>query len=102
MDTRELAPLHEADLDHPTVEALFADIGGLCRLLEVQPRGSFREFARGSSLPLGEARDQLLAGEIAGVQLRYEYDGAQWWDTVLATPAGWRLVRIRHELGGPR
>lgn len=101
MDTPALPALHEAELDRPTVEALFADVAQLCRVLEVLPRGGARERARPAGIPLDLARDQLLAGEIAGVQLRYEHEGAQWWDTLMATPTGWRLVRIRHQLGGP-
>jgi hypothetical protein len=49
------------------------------------------------SLSLEQARQLLLEGRARGIQIRYHYDGADWWDTLMRTPQGIRLVRIRHE-----
>jgi hypothetical protein len=48
---------------------------------------------------LAEALEQLSSGTALGAQLRYSYKGADWWDTLLRTPNGFRLVRIEHRLG---
>jgi hypothetical protein len=47
---------------------------------------------------LTEALEQLLSGAALGTQLRYSYQGADWWDTLLCAPDGFRLVRIQRNL----
>jgi hypothetical protein len=36
----------------------------------------------------------LVERRIFGAQLRYEFEGALWLDTLLTTPSGVRLVRV--------
>ena len=52
------------------------------------------------ALTLADARRLLEERAVRGLQIRYRYDGADWWDTLMVLPEGWRLVRIRHEFAG--
>ena len=39
----------------------------------------------------------LTQGRVQGVQLRYRYRGVEWWDTVMRTSDGYRLVRMQQD-----
>lgn len=97
MSDTQLAELHQAELDEATVDQLFADIAALTRVIEVLPKYDSRSYAPDAPITLDEARELLRAGTLRGVQVRYRHDGAQWWDTLMRTPTGVRVVRIRHE-----
>lgn len=87
----------EGALDAPGLEALLDDIAATGGLLAVVVRaGRQAEPARGPSA-LPEVRAALLDGRVPGAQLRYVFEGQEWWDTVLsAGPGRWRVVRIAH------
>lgn len=93
----ELPPLNEAILDRPTLEQLFLDIGAHTQLLDVAIKGGAREHAREVSPDLHTARQLLIDGAVRALQLRYRYDGKEWWDTLIVTPEGVKLVRIGHD-----
>lgn len=90
-----LAELARARLDGPTLDALEADLAQLTRVLEVQVKGAPTVCAAGAAPDLAAALAQLRAGAVRGVQVRYAYRGEVWCDTLLAGPAGIRLVRLR-------
>lgn len=99
------AELHEALLDAATLARLFDDIALATELLEVTVKGArfqhaFQQADRGP-IQLEEARTLLLSGAVRGVQVRYRFDNAEWWDTLLNVPGGVRLVRIRHVWSPP-
>ena len=83
------------------LDALFRDIGTLTQVLEVIPKYGPRDYApeSASALTLDAARDLLSSGAVRGLQIRYIHEDAQWWDTLLRTPEGVRIVRIRHDPG---
>jgi hypothetical protein len=97
-----LPPVHEALLDLRTVDQLFADIATTTELLSVTMKGGATHRASplvaGSADELERARRALLAGEIRGVQIRYLHDGKEWWDTLMLTREGVKLIRIDHQL----
>jgi hypothetical protein len=93
-----LPPIADSVLDGEQLTALFADLEQLVELDGVQLKrgpGHVRDDA-GASLP--EALELLRSGAVRGVQIRYRHAGAHWLDTLMSTPAGVRLVRIRHDL----
>lgn len=87
-----LAQLTTADLDEATLASLFADIATLTTVDEVLVKGA--ETAYAGSAGLEQARQLLVAGA-RGMQIRYRWNGEAWWDTLVRTPAGIRLVRTR-------
>lgn len=93
----ELPPVHEADLDWPTVDQLFADITALGEVLGISIKGAARGRAQEGGPDLKRAYDCLQGG--LSIQLRYRFEGVEWWDTLMRTPDGVRLVRIGHTWG---
>ncbi len=85
-----LATLTTAVLDEATLAALFADIAALTTVDEVQVKGAATAYAGAAGLADGQ---RLLAAGARGLQIRYRWNGEAWWDTLIRTPAGIRLVR---------
>lgn len=94
-----LPDLLQSVLGPTDLDALFRDIGSLTRVLEIIPKHGPRDHVPDApvSLSLDEARTLLDSGAICGLQIRYVHDNTQWWDTLLRTPEGVRIVRIQHE-----
>ena len=93
-----LPDLHQAVLDTATVEQLFHDIESCAQLAELIPKYAAHGYVPpDAALTAAEARSLLLTRQLRALQLRYRYDGADWWDTLQVLPDGFRLVRIRHE-----
>jgi hypothetical protein len=89
-----LPDLREAILDADKLAALLRDIAALTKVDDIIVKG--RPGQEPASVPLDEVQQLLLGGEIRGVQIRYRHDGAVWWDTLMCTAEGVKLVRIRH------
>jgi hypothetical protein len=96
--TAPLPELQQAILDEATFENLFRDIIECAEVTEVIPKyGPESYVPENVALSLEEGCALLRRGELRGLQVRYRYQGADWWDTLMKTPAGIRLVRIRHD-----
>jgi hypothetical protein len=97
----ELPPLQQADLDAATLEQLFFDLASGTELLDITYKGGATRMAgdphAADVLSLAAARDALVIGAVTGVQIRYRHQGREWWDTILRTPSGFRLVRISRD-----
>jgi hypothetical protein len=90
-----LAELAQAELDAATLDTLERDLTTLTTVLDVQVKGAAATYAVGTGTALAEALAALRVGAVRGVQVRYAYQQEVWWDTLLRTPAGVRLVRMR-------
>ncbi len=91
-----VTPVQEALLDEPTTRQLFFDIEHAAELIDVVYKGPGAR--RADPVPatpsLADAHRALASGH--AVQLRYRFGGEEWWDTLIGTEAGVRLVRISH------
>ena len=98
---RDGSPLPETCqqvLDDATLQQLVVDIETCTELLEVIPKyGADTYVGDEAQIGLRDAISMLKSGQLRGAQIRYNHDGSQWWDTLMATPAGIRLVRIKHD-----
>mgnify|MGYP001357911529 CR=1 FL=1 len=93
-----LPELQQSLLDAETFDQLFRDIIACAEVAEILPKYTAEGYVpEGATLLLEEACAMLKRGELRGLQVRYRYQGADWWDTLMNTPAGLRLVRIRHD-----
>jgi hypothetical protein len=96
-----LPPLHRALLSLDELAALCADILGCAELIDVQLRT--QRHAMQQATPgygpdaLHKAHELLAQREVLGAQLRYRFEGLEWWDTLMWTPQGLSLVRIAHD-----
>ncbi len=94
----DLPVIHEAILNADTLNQLFDDVSQCTHLIEVIVKHDRLSQTPDANFSLEQARELFEHGSAMGIQLRYQYDGAQWWDTLMRTPAGTRIVRIRHDL----
>lgn len=92
-------PFQDALLDEKTVGQLFFDVAHAGELVAVIQKGTGARRAHepaATRAALDAAHQAFVAKEIAGVQLRYRFNGEEWWDTLTHTPRGVRLIRISH------
>ncbi len=95
-----LPDLQQSVLDSDTLDQLFADLGSLTEITEIIPKAAAEGYVpEHTNISLDEARGLLLNQSIRGLQIRYNYQGSQWWDTLLPDPntGGTRIVRIQHD-----
>ncbi len=86
--------VHEARLDGATLRALLTDIETLAVVTGVSIKGAPADYASDAGQGLGLVADQLLAGRVRGVQIRYRHGETEWTDTLMNTGGMVRLVRI--------
>lgn len=91
----ELPNVHTALLDAETLDALFRDLGSAARVLDVRAKGHATSYASTEAWSLEAARSALVRGQLSGVQVRYLLGAEVWRDTLMQTPEGTRLVRIK-------
>jgi len=85
-------------LDAAQAEQLLADIEACAELVEILPKfGPQDQVPDAAGVTLAEARTLLAARTVRGLQLRYRYEGADWWDTLMVVGDRFRVVRIRHD-----
>lgn len=105
MDLSELPPVREAELSLEQVEQLFADIDAMASNILLMQRSSRSQRADASRATsraqLVCAKDSLISGTIARIQLRYEWQDISWIDTLENRGDAVRLVRIAHSKRQP-
>jgi hypothetical protein len=94
--TLTLPELQQAALDPATLEQLFSDIARCTDVIEVLPKFAAHGRVGDAGLSLEDGRQLLLGGQLRALQIRYVYDGSQWWDTLMSREGQIRLVRIQH------
>jgi hypothetical protein len=96
--TPELPALHTTTLGAAQVEQLLTDIETCTENLDILPKYAVRgAVPDAASVTLAQARELLTTRAVRGLQLRYRYDGADWWDTVMVVGHRFRVVRIRYD-----
>jgi hypothetical protein len=86
----------EGLLDAGTLRQLFADLAASASLLGIREKGSPTGYAPPETVKADAALTRLLSGEMRALQVRYQFEGHEWSDTILAVPVGFRVVRCRH------
>jgi hypothetical protein len=92
----ELPYVHDAALTKSELLTVVADIEAATEVLAVNVKQLRHAHSDQRPVTLRAALDQLLAGSITGVQIRYRYAGREFWDTLLCTQNAFRIVRIDH------
>jgi|AntDeeMinimDraft_5_1070356.scaffolds.fasta_scaffold28716_2 hypothetical protein len=92
----EFPDLNQGVLDEATLRQYFEDLAH-AEVFAVMVKGGPERYANESAVELGTARE-LFDGELChGIQVRYLWQGDEWWDTLFRTAGGVKLVRIKHE-----
>ena len=95
-----LPELSEGLLDAQQIEQLLRDIELCAQVSEIIPKFAPRAHVpENPQLTLTDARQLLDTRAVRGLQIRYRYDGHEWWDTIMVVGDQFRVVRIRHEFG---
>ncbi len=90
-----VAPVYEATLDEAALAALFRDLQALDTPVEVVlKRGAQRHAEQEPEVTLPMAYQLLLGREVRALQLRYTHEQKLWCDTLIASEAGTRIVRM--------
>lgn len=95
MNAPLMPELYISVVDAQQLMVVAADIDTCAQLLGTRLRSfDARRSGTEEQRPAADAARLLVAGKTEGVQWRYLLDGTVWLDTVMATPAGYRLVRM--------
>ncbi|MFN7141652.1 MAG: hypothetical protein ACK4UN_20200 [Limisphaerales bacterium] len=94
----KLPDLQNTLLDERLLETLLRDIASCTDIFEIIPKLAAGYVGQGS-VSLDEGRALLLSRQVRALQIRYHYQGAQWWDTIMVVGQQFRLVRIQHNFG---
>lgn len=94
--TNELPFVHDGALTREQLLVVIADIEAGTEVLAVNIKRQQRAHSDEQPVSLSLALEQLLEGTVLGLQVRYRFQGREYWDTVLRAPAGYRIVRIDH------
>ncbi len=102
-NTPPLPDLQQAQFDAAELQTLLRDIGACAQVTEIIPKFSATgHVPDNAAFTLDDGRRLLLDGSARAVQFRYRFEGADWWDTIMALPGGqFRLVRIQHHFDSP-
>lgn len=93
--------MSSATLDAETVAALIRDLRTLADIDEIIVKDAPGHVDPARQPSLDDLPVLLADASIRGVQIRYRHDGAHWCDTLMPSPAGVRLVRIKHDFHVP-
>lgn len=98
----KLPELNMTLLDESQLEQLLRDIEACTQITEIIPKYAARgQVPDTANVTLAQARELLAARAVRGLQLRYRYEDADWWDTLMLVGEQFRLVRIRHDFTAP-
>ncbi|MCC6234953.1 MAG: hypothetical protein IT580_20080 [Verrucomicrobiales bacterium] len=90
--------LTEGLVDEALLLRLVADLESCAEILEILAKsGPSTMSESGSRLGMREAFHLLTQRRLRALQVRYRYQGEEWWDSILALPVGFRVVRIRQQ-----
>ena len=94
----ELPELVDLPLSLQDVEQLLGDVEVFGEFPEVIPKFRAKgHVPENPTVTLAQAGPLLRNRTVRGLQLRYRFNGADWWDTIMVVSENYRLVRIRHE-----
>lgn len=92
-----LAELSGGLLDDRVLARLFSDLAAEAEILAILCKGAARAHGGHAAITLDDARARLEDGSVRAIQIRYRWRGAEWWDTLMRTPEGLRLVRMQQD-----
>ena len=95
-DDVELAEIYDQEIDEQRLAQILFDIDAAAELLDVNIKAGSRTHASVGKPDLSAAKAALDAGAL-GIQLRYRFEGKEWWDTIMRSASG-RLRIVRTEV----
>jgi hypothetical protein len=93
---QRMPELTQARLDPATLDQLFIDIATCTNVIDVTAKLAATRMVPQQRLTLDDAHELIRTRGVRGVQIRYLYDGSEWWDTIIVNGDEVRVVRIQH------
>ena len=94
-DDSNVPDVLETVWDSETVDRLFDDLEGGARIESVQVRAVSPDGPADKSVTLREAQSMLRDGSAKAAQIRYEFSGEHWCDTMMPVGESVRIIRTR-------
>lgn len=98
-DQPALPEMSNVMLSDEVVEQLFRDLAQCAVVSHITVRTGPRQHSPHDGISLEQARAMLLSGDAQGVQLRYQFQGETYCDTLMRAVDGVRLVRMKQAYG---
>ncbi|HRP62006.1 MAG TPA: hypothetical protein PK400_01795 [Phycisphaerales bacterium] len=98
-DQLGLPEMSNVMLSDEVIEQLFRDLAQCAVVSHITVRASPRQHTPQDGISLEQARTMLLSGDVQGVQLRYQFQGEAYCDTLMRAAGGVRLVRMKQAYG---
>jgi hypothetical protein len=92
----EFPDMHQGTIDGATLAQYFRDLEH-AQIFDVLIKGAPEKYAEEGPFSLEEGRALFSAGTVRGLQIRYLWNGAEWWDTLMRGAQGVRIVRVQHD-----
>lgn len=86
-----LPEILQAEWSSDQLMQLFADLAAGARVEHVQ----LRTDALDGLVTLSQARDAFASGTARAIQIRYEFEGEMWCDTILPDEPTTKIIRTR-------
>lgn len=94
--TQPLPELQNAMIDLETFRRYVDDLQ-LAEILEVRLKGAEALRAGEDVTDLARGATMFEGQDVGGMQIRYRFEGLEWWDTLMWVGERIRLVRIAHD-----
>jgi hypothetical protein len=92
--------MHQGLLDQATIAQYFEDLEH-AHVYDVLVKGAPKRYAEEGSFDLSRGRELFQSGHVRGLQVRYRWNDADWWDTLMRSAQGVRIVRVQHTWDDP-
>lgn len=90
----ELPDIYDDIIDEQLFQQYLKDIKQCTQVINVIAKRFSTAFTEEQSLTLQKAVQLLQQQSVRGIQIRYQYKGKEWWDTIMCQQQGYRIVRI--------
>lgn len=94
--TNPLPELHNAVIDLETFREYVDDLRCV-EILEVRLKGADAMRAVDHVTDLARGATMFEVRDVGGMQIKYRFEGLEWWDTLMWVGERIRLVRIAHD-----
>ncbi|HAV14460.1 MAG TPA: hypothetical protein DCX06_13365 [Opitutae bacterium] len=95
-DAKPLPELHQNVLDSKTLAFFVADLKACAEILVVMPKAG-PGYVAPKEIDLEEGARLLEAADLRGLQIRYRYQNAEWWDTLINRDGNIHITRIQQD-----
>lgn len=95
---KALPELLQTALDAKTLDALFDDLEACTEILAALPKTG-TGYTTPQLINLREGQRLLAEGKLRGLQIRYRYQGEEWWDTLIQRHGQVQITRIQQNFG---